>query len=451
MAMSAAGKTETITGEVANLAAYDFDASATLAILDPARANDDKYYRAYRQLTTGAYSASFQKGPTMRIDGITVDDIGLRPSRLQFPQLMAVVEAAPPPGTTPTAQQTRDLIGKVAGIYEGIRIGSTSVRGFAIDLPEGGFRLATARLTTLENGKIAEFALEGLEGKAPQGPVKMGRFALKGIEIANLMRSSAQFAAPQQKPSPDQLFGLLLLLEGAEMSNLVAPYKNTGKPVTIDTLNLSWGQFVGPIPTRARVTVKMNGPVDASDPDPFKMLANAGLASASVNFDLGAAWNESGQSFALQPATLDIGNVLTATARLSLANVQRETFSLNPLQAAIMAAQIEAGPIELALRDTGGIDLAITQQARQQNISREEARRALTDKISDNAMQMASVNPDVMAVAGAVTRFIENPRGTLTIKLTPKGKVAMMDLVQAMKTSPVAALAHFQVEATTGR
>ena len=37
---------------------------------------------------------------------------------------------------------------------------------------------------------------------------------------------------------------------------------------------------------------------------------------------------------------------MTAAARLTLANVQRETFSLNPLQAAIMAAQIEAGPVE---------------------------------------------------------------------------------------------------------
>jgi hypothetical protein len=36
----------------------------------------------------------------------------------------------------------------------------------------------------LENGKIAELALEGFEGKVPQGPVKLGRFALKGFDIA---------------------------------------------------------------------------------------------------------------------------------------------------------------------------------------------------------------------------------------------------------------------------
>jgi hypothetical protein len=387
----------------------------------------------------------------MRVDGATVDDVGLRPSRLQFSQLMAIVGAAPPPGTTPTPEQTRDLIGKAAGIYEGIRIGSAAVRGLSMDLPEGGARLDAARLTTLENGKIAEVALEGFEGKAPQGPVKLGRFALKGFDIANLMRTAAQFSGSRQDPSPEQLLSLLLLVEGVETSNLVAPYKQTGQPVTIDTLNVSWGQFVGPMPTRARATVKMSGPVDATDPEPFNALAAAGLANASVNLDLGATWNEGGRSFALQPGTVEIGNVLTAALRLSLANVQRGTFSLNPLQAAVMAAQIEAGPIELTLRDTGGIDLAIAQQARQQNISVEDARRAITDQIRDNAMQMVSINPDVTAVAGALTRFIENPRGTLTIKLTPKGKVAMMQIVESLKTGTLAAFARFQIEATTGR
>ena len=64
---------------------------------------------------------------------------------------------------------------------------------------------------------------------------------------------------------------------------------------------------------------------------------------------------------------------------------------------------------------------------------------------------MASANPDIIAVGASLIRFIENPRGTLTIKLTPRGKVAMMDLIQAMKGNPVAGLARFQIEATTGR
>ena len=447
--MNNAGKSQKMTGEVAELAASDLDAAATLALLDPARAKDDTYHRACRQMKTGAYTASFEGGPRVRIEGAAIGEIGLRPSRLQLPQLMALIDSAPPPGTTPTQAQMREIFEKAAGIYEGIRVGGAEMRGLGMEMPDGDLKLAAIRLGTLENGRLAEFALEGLDARTPQGPVRIGRVALKALDLANLMRMSAQLASVPS-PSPDELLALLLLLEGTELTNLVAPYKRTGQPVNVEALSLSWGQFVGPIPTRARVTLKVSGPIDPADPDPFKALAAAGISNATVIADLGAAWNEDARAFALEPATLEIGGVATAAIRARLDNVARETFSTNPLQAAMMAAQVEAGTLEIALRDTGGVDLAVAQYARTQNVSREAARRALVDAIRANAMQMVSTNPDAMAIAGALARFIENPRGTLSVKLTPRGKVPMMSLIE-LRDNPLAALARFQVELSSGR
>jgi hypothetical protein len=447
--MSVSGKPEKINGDVAGFATSDFDAAGATIILDPAHANDDKYYRVYRQATVGAYTITSEKGLRIRIDGMTIDDIGIRPSRLQLPSLIALIQQMPAAGTTPTPAQTRDLLEKVAGIYEGLRIGNAELRGLAFDMPEAPFRLAAIRFN-LENGKIGEFAIEGLDARSPKGPVKVARFALKSLDIANLLRMSSQLD-PGQKPSPDQLLALLLLLEGTEIKGVVAPYKDSTKPVNIDTLNLNWGQFVGPIPSRARLTLKMTGPIDASDPDPFKMLVTAGKEQAAVNFDLGATWTEGSRTFMLAPVTAEIGEVGTAAARISFSNVPREVFSINPLQAAIMAAQIEAGTIEIALRDIGGVDLAVAQYARTQKLTPDAARRAIVENIKTTGMTMATTNPDAMAIAGAVTRFIENPRGTLTVKLTPKGKVPAMSLIEAIKASPLTALAKFQVEASTGR
>jgi hypothetical protein len=448
--MGVAGKTEKINGEIAGFTTSDFDAAGAAVILDPARANDDKYYRIYRQATVGPYTMTSEKGLRVRIDGMTIDDIGVRPSRLQLPALIALIQQLPAAGTTPTPAQTRDLLEKIAGIYEGLRIGNAEMRGLAFDMPDAPFRLAAVRFN-LENGKIGEFAVEGLDARSPKGPVKVGRFALKSLDVANLLRMSSQFSNPGQKPSPDQLLGLLMLLEGTEIKGVVAPYKDSDKPVNIDTLNLVWGQFVGPIPSRARLTVKMTGPIDASDPDPFRMLVTAGKDQAAINLDLGATWTEGSRTFMLAPVTAEIGEVGTAAARISLANVPREVFSINPLQAAIMAAQIEAGTVEVALRDIGGVDLAVAQYARNQKVTPDAARRAIVENIKNTGMTMATTNPDAMAIAGAVTRFIENPRGTLTVKLTPKGKVPAMSLIEAIKTNPLAALARFQVEATTGR
>ena len=189
--------------------------------------------------------------------------------------------------------------------------------------------------------------------------------------------------------------------------------------MNIETLSLSWGQFVGPVPTRARATLKMTGPVDGTDPEPFNILASAGMTSASLHVDLGAAWNEGTRALALEPVTFEIGSLLTAAARASFANVAREMFSVNPLQAAIMAAQVEAGPLEIALRDNGGVELLVAQQARTRKLSREEARRALVTLIRATAMQIAAANPDAMAIAGALARFVEAPGGTLTGEAHP--------------------------------
>jgi hypothetical protein len=449
--MKVANKTETLTGDIAKMTALDFDAAATAVMLDPAKANDNGTYRIYRQMSTGAYTANFASGMKMRIEGISADDIGVRPSKLQYPTLMAIVDSTPPPGSTPTPEQMREMIEKMAVIYEGFYIGGAEVRGLSVDTPQGPFRLGVVRLTKLDGGKLGEFALEGMEGNTPQGPVKVGRFALKSLDIANLMRMAAQFSGVRGGPTPDQLAGLLLLLEGTEITGVVAPYKNTGKPVSIENLNLNWGQFVGPVPTRARATVKMTGPVDLADPDPMRMLAASGMDSATISFDLGAAWAEGAKTFGIDPVTLEVGNIGTAALRVSLANVPREVFSVNPLQAAIMAAQIESGTLELAVRDTGGVDLAVAQFAKNQGMNREEARAAIIQNIRETGQKFSGINPDAMAIAGAIARFVEIPRGTLNIKLTPKGKVPVMQLADAMKTSPLLALMRFQVDAGNGR
>jgi hypothetical protein len=438
------GKAAQFAGEMADLASYDFDADAAAAILDPARTNDDRYYRIYRQLKAGSYAITAENGPRLHIDGITVDDIAVRPSRLQFPGLLALL---PSPGTPPNPAQTRAMLQKMAGIYEGVRVGNAEMRGLSVETPEGPLKLATVRFN-LENGKIGELALEGLDASSAKGPVKVGRVALKSFDIANLLRLSSQYSDPTQKPSPDQLLGLLPLLEGAEIKGFVVPYKDSTAPVNVEIFSLNWGQFIGPIPSNARLTAKMTSPIDATDPA-TNVLVAAGISSAAINVDLGAAWTEGARTFVLDPVMVEFGSVLHASARVSLANVPREVFSANPLQAALMATQIEAGTIEIALHDTGGVDLAVAQYARMQNVSPDAARNAIINSIKASGTAMAATDPDAMIIADALSRFIENPRGTLTIKLTPRGVVPAMQLLGSLKDNPIAALARFQVEAST--
>ena len=139
-----------------------------------------------------------------------------------------------------------------------------------------------------------------------------------------------------------------------------------------------------------------------------------------------------------------------ASARIALANVPRQVFSASAVQALGAAAQIEAGAIELTLRDLGSVDLGVVQYARAQNVSRDAARKAIVENIMASSKDVASANPDAEAAVQALARFVESPGQTLVIKLTPLGKVQAMQLFRLLKTEPLIALGQFRIEASTG-
>ena len=222
----------------------------------------------------------------------------------------------------------------------------------------------------------------GLDATTPNGPFKVGRFARKSLDVAHLMRLSALFANPAQRPPPQQAVQLLRVLEGAEVKGVVAPFKDGKKTVRIDTINLNWGQFVGSIPTKAHLDARLASPVDPTNPAMLP-LAIAGIDTMALDANLSAAWDETSGGFVLDAPTFELGSLLKASARVALAKVPRGAFTLDPQQATTAAAEIEAGALELTLRDLGGVDLFVAQYARTHSMSRDAARSAGVDAISD--------------------------------------------------------------------
>ncbi|MGY3614883.1 hypothetical protein [Bradyrhizobium sp. USDA 10063] len=438
-----AGRREKLTGTLSNLVAHDFDAAAAGTVLDPETSNDDSYHRVYRQVSAGPYVLATDQGMRAQIDSITVEDIAVRPSKLQLAAILALMPQ--PAAGPPTQAQAREIMEKMAGLYEGIRIGNAELRGHTMRTPQGPFKLAAIR-TNLENGR-GQLALEGLDVATPKGPFRFDRFTVNSFDIPQLMRFAAR-ANAGATPTPDEIFGLFGVFEGVEVKGAATPFRDTNKLINIDTLSLGWGQFIGPVPSKAHLVAKLNLPVDATDPA-MQPLRAAGIDRAAIDIDLGAGWTEQSGAFVLAPASLEIGNLLKASARIALANVPRGVFSSDPVQAASLATQIEAGTIELTLHDSGCVDLAVAQYARAHNVSREAARGAIIDQIKAFGQNVAA-NPDAAIAVDAVVRFVESPGQTLIIKLTPLGKVPGLQLVQLLKTDPLIALAQFRVEASTG-
>lgn len=172
------GKPAQMTGDLANMVTNNIDVGAMAAALDPSNANDDKYRRIYEHVSAGPYVITSPEGLNMRIDSVTADDIGLTPSRLQLPKLIAMMSLAGAAQPAPGSAQAREMMETVANFYEGIHIGNTEMRGFSAETPQGPFKLQVMR-GNFANGKLGEMAVEGVEGRAPKGPFRLGRFALK--------------------------------------------------------------------------------------------------------------------------------------------------------------------------------------------------------------------------------------------------------------------------------
>lgn len=439
--VSQPGKPAKMTGELSGLAAYDFDASAITAALDPQGSGDDRFHRIYRRLSANSYAVTMAPGVRMQVDGISIEDIAIRPSKFRAADIMTLVPADG--SISPTPAQSREMIRKVADLFEGLRIGKAEIGKQSVETPQG-----TARLNAVKYDQN-EFALEGLDAPTPQGQVRMERFAIKSLSLTNLLRWAGGLANPGQAPSPDQVLGLFRVLEGAEIRGAVWPYKNTRQLVTIDTISLNWGQLIGSIPSKANLVVKMVAPTDPTSPSQ-RALVIAGIDKLAINLDLGAAWMESSGAFALAPATIDLGNLGKAQARLALANVPRTVFTADPVQAMSQAGQIETGAVELSLRDNGVVDLIVAQFSRIQNVSRDAARNAIVEMIKAQGEKIAASNLDAKVAADALADFVATSGQTLTVKLTPLGKVPVLQLMNVLNSEPIVALAQFRIEASTG-
>lgn len=435
------GKQDKLTGDLSNIVVNDFDATAIAAALDPQKSADDSYHRVYRQISAGPYALKSTQGMRMDIDGITFEDIAVQPSKFRPAEIVALMPTDR--SVVPTAAQSREMMEKLAGFYEGFRIGKIEIGKTSMGTPQGTARINAVRY------REGEFAVEGVDTPSPQGQFKMERFALKSFSAANLMRWAAGLSSHGQPPSPDQMLGLFRVLEGAEVKGVVAPYKTTRQFVTIDTLSLNWGQLVGSIPSKANLVVKMVTPTDPANPAQ-RPLIMAGVDKLAINLDLGAAWTESSGAFALAPATIDLGNLARAQARFALANVPRGVFTTDPVQAMSDAGKIETGAIELSLRDSGAVDLVVAQFSRMQDVSRDAARSAIVEMIRAQGEKLAASNLDVRAAVDALAGFVATSGQTLTIKLTPLGKLPVVQLMDVLNSEPVAALAQFRIEASTG-
>lgn len=397
----------------------------------------------------------YGKGSAARADSLKFDGLGFALSKIHFADFLALTGAAPQPIS---ALVVSELVNKFAETSENIRVGKFEIRGLTLNDSPNLLKLSVLRSNKLENGHLAEFIVEGINLTPPQQSVNARRLTLKGINIAGLLRKSAQFSLIGQAPTPAQVAEFLPLLEAIEIDGFTAPDERAGRSpvqlIRIESFRASWGQFIGTVPSSARITANITGPISVADRDPFKALAEAGHNSLTFGFDIAGVWAGNTKTFVIAPIVFEVRNLFTASAKLSIANVSPNIFVVDPTRFTFAASSLEAGPIEFSLRDTGGLDLWIAQVAKTQGISLVAARKTQIDNMYKNAQTQSQMNPALQRLVNVASQFIETPRATLRINLTPKGKVNLTQVIELVKANPagaLSALSQFNLDAAVTR
>jgi len=431
------------TSQIENASTKDADLNVFAAIVDEAGPKEETYSRLFRELSVGTYAASFADGGAIRIDMAKLEDLGAASSKFGLSQLRALAAAAPANNRSNSATGQLE---KVALLTEGLQIARLELRGVSIKVPrQGDMKLAALRLRGVENGNIAEAALEGFSGGTPQDDFELGRLDVKSLRLANALRASARFYDSASSSVPERVAEILGLVEGVNIERFSAPDKKTGKQVRIEKLAGSWGRFVGQIPSTARVTAKIAIPTNAADPSFLGDLARAGFNTAGLQIDIEGAWDEEKQTFAVTPASLEMQGLFSATASLAASNVQRLVFVVDPAQFQSASGAVQISQVEFSVRDTGFVDLMVAQVARNQRLQPAAARQVVIGNSIKGLEAEARNNPEIQRLIEAIAQFIETPKETLTIKMAPKGAVTVAQILGEKTASP---LARFKVDAS---
>ncbi|MFZ1105712.1 MAG: hypothetical protein WAN86_23100 [Hyphomicrobiaceae bacterium] len=450
------GPARELRGGIGKIAVADADVAPMLAFLDPTRPRGQGYQRIYRQVSMGPYSLRFVDGTSVSVDKIVAEDVGLRPDKLLLDDFLFLSEVTAVPGGTVSPGQVTMLMDKVAGFYEGVRLGKLEVQGLAVKSIGGRVNLASLRVERMENGRLGELSFDGLDAKPSFGdPVSFSRIALKGFDVANFMRlvGTGLATPPGQPPSFDRLAGMYKLLEGFELKSIVVPDPTTGRKVQFDA-SVTSGQLVGTVPSAVRASFTLSAPIGARSPEPFiNMLGAAGLSTLVAEADLGVRWNEGAQTLALDPATLEVGGFASLSVKTSINNATRALFSTDVIKAMEGALAVEIGLIEVTLRDLGMVDILAAEAARSRGQAPEAGRSLLLEQWTLGAQRQTQLNPGAQSLYDAVGRFLQGKGETLTVRLTPRGRVRALKLMEALRLSPAesALLAAFTVEASSAK
>ncbi|TCT08092.1 hypothetical protein [Aquabacter spiritensis] len=401
------------------------------------------YATFYEKVSAAAYVVEYGDGTTMQVGSAQGEGFAIDPGVLTLDRLDEMDMF----GASSTALNREDglrRIGASGDRLKGWAFASMTLRDVAARDETATMTARSLTLSDFKDGRLGAFTVEGMGSEEDGEPgTTMDKGVLRGLTFLPLLELSATRGEAGDALGVEAALALLRAIEGIEVSGLIVPQAHGGPPLKVKSLSLGWGQYIGLVPTSfALAATGLEVAVPSDEPMPLTLLADAGLKTVALDLDLALGYDPAAQAIVLSPASARIDTAFAISLEARLAEVARSAFE-DPISALSAAPRIEVGPAKLTLTDLGIVGLLLKTRADRLGIAPEDLRAELVSTIRQQAAQLAPLSPDAPALGEAIAAFLAKP-GTLTVTLTPRESVKLMDLIAG---DPLLAIQDFSVTA----
>ncbi|MFG1396917.1 hypothetical protein [Roseixanthobacter pseudopolyaromaticivorans] len=405
------------------------------------------YMPLYGRVSAASYSLTQDGGAAVMVSNLLAEGVALDPGLLNLARLDAL-NALAQPGHTLSTEESARLITLTSDVLKGVSFATISMSQASLSEASGKMEIGTLAMTGYTAGKLQRLQASGIVEHSKDGAtITLGNGVVNGLSLAAIMDLAAKTVSEGADTSADSVLALFRILDGFEFADLKVPELDAAGTISVGRFALSWGEFIGAVPTKFSLRAQeITGPISADDGVPFNLLVAAGMTSATLSFTLDTAYDQAAQAIVIGPASAQVEQAFSIALDARLTGIAPAAFD-NSTSALGALDTAGLGPVKIVFANLGVAELALRAYADLANVDVEQMRGELIAVVQEQARAASTDFPDAERIGAALVQFLKTPK-TLTLTLTPKGDVKLLDLAQT--DDPLATARQLSLDLVAG-
>lgn len=440
---------------VASVETRNIDIDAALRVFDPDRyaggVGDGVWHTvsgltAYHDFVVAAPGAKL----TMKL--VSLQDLKLRQPQHSFAGYLdqALADPNAPTSSTDTAKAAVEM----ASAYG---IGRFGVSGLDIAAAGmDGLHLGGFNISDLSMERLGQFALDDFSTSFPD----VGSFKLAHFAVGNVVLPGADAWLQAIDAGATGSGGNRLVPKPGfvEMSGLAFALANT-PPITLDTLRIDMGDYVGPVATSMSADVGgLVLPVSALPPGARATFQKLGYDPLTLACRLKAKWNPADETVAVDRLAVDLKGGGGLDLSMRLGGLPRSALE-NPKTLSAELPNLTLKSATLTLKDDSIVGKGLDLLAEKMHAPPDRFRQQFAEAMPLILSLFVLHDPKVAALvrqsgilaklAPVVKAFVAAPGSSVTVTLAPPAPVAFSAISAAVDSEPASLLTMLGLTATS--